>query len=142
MRFFVRKRRSAPAVIIVALIDILIVLLIFLMVTTTFKQQSAMKVALPESSQSEKSGTSEDPQVIVSIDPQGSLRLGGGLEALPLTAENLKSELIARVAKNPELKLAINGDKGAPWGQVVKVMDLAREAKIKFVSAYTKEVSK
>jgi biopolymer transport protein ExbD len=142
MRFFVRKRRSAPAVIIVALIDILIVLLIFLMVTTTFKQQSAMKLALPESSQSEKSGPGEDPQVVVSIDPQGNFRLGGGPDALPLTAENLKSELVARAAKNPELKLAINADKAAPFGQIVKVMDAAKEAKIKFVSAFTKDVSK
>ena len=56
MRFFIRKRRSTPTIIIVALIDVLIVLLIFLMVTTTFKQQSALKLALPESSQSEKAG--------------------------------------------------------------------------------------
>jgi biopolymer transport protein ExbD len=142
MRFFIRKRHSAPVVIIVALIDVLIVLLIFLMVTTTFKQQSAMKLALPESTQSEKSGTGEDPQVIVSIDPQGSLRLGGGPDALPVTVENLKSDLVARAAKNPELRLAINADKAAPFGQIVKVMDAAKEAKIKFVSAYTKEVAK
>lgn len=142
MRFFIRKRRSAPAVIIVALIDILIVLLIFLMVTTTFKQQSAMKLALPESTQSAQSGAGEDPQIIVSIDPQGSFRLGGGPAALPLTADNLKSELVSRATQNPEVRLAINADKGAPWGQVVKVMDAAKEAKIKFVSAYTKDVSK
>ena len=54
MRFYIRKRRQAPAVIIVALIDILIVLLIFLMVTTTFKQQPALKLALPESSQAKR----------------------------------------------------------------------------------------
>jgi len=55
MRFFVRKRKQTPTVIIVALIDILIVLLIFLMVTTTFKQQPALRLALPESTQSQKS---------------------------------------------------------------------------------------
>jgi len=51
MRFLVRKRRTAPAVIIVALIDVLIVLVIFLLVTTTFKQQPAMHLTLPESTQ-------------------------------------------------------------------------------------------
>lgn len=142
MRFYIRKRRQPPAIIIVALIDVLIVLLIFLMVTTTFKQQSAMKLALPESSQGEKSGASEDAPLVVSIDPQGSLRLGAGPEALPMTADNLKNDLIARTTKNPELKLAINADKAAPFGQIVKVMDAAKAAKIKFVSAYTKETAK
>jgi len=142
MRFYAHKRRAAPSIIIVALIDVLIVLLIFLMVTTTFKQQSAMKLALPESSQGEKTGASEDAPLVVSIDPQGSLRLGGAVEALPITVENLRSELIARTGKNPELKLAINADKAAPFGQIVKVMDAAKDAKIKFVSAYTKDTPK
>jgi len=140
MRFFIRKRRSTPTIIIVALIDVLIVLLIFLMVTTTFKQQSALKLALPESSQSEKAGASEDAPLIVSIDPKGDLRLGQ--EALPITVDGLKSELIARAAKNPELKLAINADKDAPFGKIVKVMDAAKDAKIKAVNAFTKEVAK
>jgi biopolymer transport protein ExbD len=142
MRFYAHKRRAAPSIIIVALIDVLIVLLIFLMVTTTFKQQSAMKLALPESSQGEKSGASEDAPLVVSIDPQGSLRLGGGSDALPLTAENLRAELRTRVGKNPELKLAINADKAADWEYIVKVMDAAKDAKVKFVSAYTKDTSK
>ena len=140
MRFFIRKRRSTPTIIIVALIDVLIVLLIFLMVTTTFKQQSALKLALPESSQSEKAGASEDAPLIVSIDPQGNLRLGQ--EALPMTVEGLRSELIARAAKNPDLKLAINADKAAPFGKIVNVMDAAKDAKIKAVNAFTKEVAK
>ena len=142
MRFYSHKRRQPPAIIIVALIDVLIVLLIFLMVTTTFKQQSAMKLALPESSQGEKTGASEDAPLIVSIDPQGGLRLGGGTDALPLTVENFRAELITRVTKNAELKLAINADKAAPFGQIVKVMDAAKDAKVKFVSAYTKEAAK
>jgi biopolymer transport protein ExbD len=140
MRFHIRKRRTAPAIIVVALIDVLIVLLIFLMVTTTFKQQTAMKLALPESSQSQKEGASEDVPLVVSIDPQGNLRLGQ--EALPVTVEGLKSELSTRTAKNPDLKLAINADKAAPFGQIVKVMDAAKDAKIKAVNAFTKEIAK
>ena len=49
--------------IIVALIDILIVMLIFIIVTSTFKQQPALKLALPESSQAKKSGATEEPPV-------------------------------------------------------------------------------
>ncbi len=137
MRFYVRKRKQAPAIIIVALIDILIVLLIFLMVTTTFKQQPALKLALPESNQAQKTGAQETVPLIVTIDPQGNLRLGA--ENRPVTVDRLKEELLAAVGRTPDLRLAISADKAAPFGQIVKVMDAAKDAKIKAVNAFTKE---
>lgn len=140
MRFFVRKRRQTPTVIIVALIDVLIVLLIFLMVTTTFKQQPALRLALPESSSAQKSGANETPPLVVSIDPQGNLRLGP--DGRPVTFDQLKSELVTLAGRGPEVRLAISADKAAPFGQIVKVMDAAKEAKIKMVNAFTKEAAK
>jgi biopolymer transport protein ExbD len=137
MRFYARKRRQPPAVIIVALVDILIVLLIFLMVTTTFKHQPALKLALPESSQAKKTGAHETPVKLVSIDPKGNLRYD--IQDLPVTIERLKEKLLADIAKTPDLQLAISADKMAPFGQIVKVMDVAKEAKIKSVNAFTKE---
>ncbi len=128
MRFFIRKRRQAPAVIIVALVDILIVLLIFLMVTSTFKQQPALKIALPESTQAQKTGANEASRLLISIDATGSLRLGN--EATPVTLDRFKSELREAAARIPKLKLAVNADKSAPVGQLVKVMDASREAKV------------
>jgi len=140
MRFYVRKRRQAPAVIIVALIDILIVLLIFLMVTTTFKQQPALKIALPESSQAQKSGANEAVPLVVAVDEQGNLRYGP--QATPVTLERLKSELLAEVGKKPDLKLSIMADKASPVGQVIKVMDASKEAGITNNTLVTKEVGK
>jgi len=140
MRFFVRKRRATPTVIIVALIDVLIVLLIFLMVTTTFKQQPALKLALPESSQALKSGAHEDAPLVVSVDAEGNLRVG--LDARPVSSDGLKERLQDEATKNPQLKLAISADKAAPFGQIVKIMDAAKESKIKLVNAFTKEAVK
>lgn len=142
MRFRIRKRRQPPAIIIVALIDILIVLLIFLMVTTTFKQQPALKLALPESSQAIRTGASEQAPMIISIDPQGNLRLGA--DARAVTLDRLREQLIDAVSKNPDVRLAISADKTAPWGQVVKVMDAAKEAKVKtgMVNAFMREAGK
>ena len=140
MRFFVRKRRQTPTVIIVALIDVLIVLLIFLIVTTTFKQQPALRLALPESTQAKKSGANEAPPLVVSVDAQGNLRFGP--EATPMTAERLTTELISRVAADPEVKVAISADKAAPWGQIVKVMDATKAAKVKTVNGFMKEAAK
>ena len=144
MKFLVRKRRTAPAVIIVALIDVLIVLVIFLLVTTTFKQQPAFKLALPESTKALKEGAGENPPLIVSIDDRGGLRFG--VESQPVTQDQLRSRLLAAVEKaragGQAAKLAVRADKNAPWGKVVTVMDLAKEANIKILSAFTKETGK
>jgi biopolymer transport protein ExbD len=107
------------------------------MVTTTVKQQPSLKLALPESSQAQKSGANEKPPLVVSVDPSGNLRFGP--ESKPVTVERLKSELLDAAAKAPDLKLAISADKSAPFGQIVKIMDAAREAKVKMVNAFTKQ---
>lgn len=140
MRFYVRKRRQAPAVIIVALIDILIVLLIFLMVTTTFKQQPALKIVLPESSQAQKSGANENAPLVVAIDPKGELRYGR--EAVPVTVERLRSELLGQIGKRPDLKLSIMADRSSPVGQVIRVMDVSKEVGITNNTLVTKEAAK
>src|SRR5580693_7064306 len=106
MHFHVRKRRTTPAVIIVALIDVLIVLVIFLMVTTTFKQQAALKVQLPDSSQSKKAGANENPPFVVTINTNGVYFV----DKLPVTFEQLKDRLKTEAAKNSNLVLAINAD--------------------------------
>jgi biopolymer transport protein ExbD len=49
--------------------------------------------------------------------------------------------LTAAAAKTPDLKLAISADTKAPFGQIVKVMDAAREAGLKIVNAFTKETA-
>jgi biopolymer transport protein ExbD len=145
MRFLVRKRHSAPAVIIVALIDVLIVLVIFLLVTATFKQKEppepALKLVLPQSTHAQQAGTGDDTTLVVSIDAQGHFRFGeqGGR---PMTEEQLSNQLMSSAAKQPNVKLALRADKNAPLGQFVKVMDMAKDAKIKSSSIYTEKTGK
>jgi biopolymer transport protein ExbD len=60
-----------------------------------------------------------------------------------VTIERLKEKLLAAVAKDPNLKLAISADKAAPIGQVIKVMDVSKEANLKTgVNLFTKEPGK
>ena len=144
MRFFVRKRRTTPAVIIVALIDVLIVLVIFLLVTTTFKQQPSLKLELPSSTQALKSGANENPPLVVSIEANGVYRFGP--DGTPMSLDQLRGQLLIQAEKaratGQEVKLAVRADKQAPWGKIVSVMDLAKQANIKLMSAYTKEAGK
>ncbi len=142
MHFYIKKRRQTPAVIIVALIDILIVLLIFLMVTTSFTRMPAVKLSLPESSTAKKTGASESPPLIVTIEADGNVLLGA--DTKPLTDAQLKAELVAAVARNPNLKLAVNADKAAPWGRVVGVWDVVKQTNIKdkVINAFVTEPKK
>ena len=135
MQFTVRKRRSPPAVIIISLIDVLIVVLIFLMVTTTFKQQPAVKLVLPESTQA-KAGASEN-SLVVTIEKQGLLYFG----KQPVTEEKLKEQLMEAVRKNPQATLSINADTDAPFGRVIKVMDAAKAANLKVANASMKSAA-
>jgi biopolymer transport protein ExbD len=138
MQFTVRKRRSPPAVIIISLIDVLIVVLIFLMVTSTFKKQPAVKLVLPESKQA-KSGATENA-LIITVEKSGMLLFGA--DPQPVTVDRLQEKLLEAVRKNPESNLSINADKDAPFGQIIKVMDVAKAANIKAVSAFTKGAGK
>jgi biopolymer transport protein ExbD len=134
MRFRIRKRRNTPTIIIVALVDVLIVLLIFLMVTTTFKQQPGLKLALPESSQARKEGyTTNALPFQINITSNAVIVL----DREPVPFDTLKSRLQEEVAKNPDLKISINADRNAPFYRIVNVMDIAKELKIKSVSAAT-----
>ena len=135
MRFTTRKRRQPPAVIIVSLIDVLIVVLIFLMVSTSFKQQKpAVKLTLPESKQA-KAGASETAPIIITIAKQEPYLFIGNR---PVTLDKLQAELMAAAAKNPDVSVSIRADEAAPWGKVVNVMDAAKAARLKAVSAFTR----
>jgi len=130
-----RKRRQPPPIIIISLIDILIVLLIFLMVTTTFKQQPALKLALPESKQTPKPGSTENNLVITISKEEPYLYLG----PRAVTLVKLEEELKASATKNPQVSVSIRADTAAPVGQLVKVMDAAKVAGIKAaISMFTK----
>lgn len=134
MRFFVRKRRNTPTVIIVALVDVLVVLLIFLMVTTTFKQQPSLRLQLPKSSEAQKEGaTTNAPPFMINITSNAVIVL----DRVPIPFEDLKPRLQKEVEKDPQLRIAINADRNAPWYRIVNVMDIAKELKIKSVKAST-----
>ena len=137
MRFKPAKRHRPPSVIIVSLIDVLLVVLIFIMVASTFepRQQPALKLALPESSQ-----TNQAPQdvknLMVTVAPNAPhLYLGDR----PITYQDLRAELERAARDNSQVSLSLRADENAPFGQIVKVMDAAKENGIKAINAFTRK---
>jgi biopolymer transport protein ExbD len=137
MRFIEHRRRQPPPIIIISLIDILIVLLIFLMLTTTFKQHPAIKLALPEAKQGQE-GASEQNLIVTVAKQAPHFYLGDA----PVALDRLQAELMSRAAKAPLTTLLIRADTDAPFGKIVNVMDAARAARIKAVSAFVKNLAK
>jgi biopolymer transport protein ExbD len=133
MQFATRKRRQTPTVIIVSLIDVLIVVLIFLIVTTTFKQQPAVRISLPESSQTNKAGAS-DNALVVTIPKEGQIYF----QREQVTLEKLTQHLLDAVRANPNVTLAIRADTDATVGPLVKVSEAAQAAHIQSVSIDTR----
>ena len=132
MKFYTRKRRM-PAVIIVSLIDILAILLIFVIVTTTFRRdQPAVVINLPDSKTATAAPTQSDP-AILSISKDEKLFL----DNKPVELSNLKQALEDMLAATPNRGLALSADKAAPFGLVVGVMDILKEANVRNVPAFT-----
>jgi biopolymer transport protein ExbD len=93
-----------------------------------------LRLALPESSQARKEGfTTNEPPFQISITSNAVIVLNKE----PVEFSSLKSRLQDEVAKNPDLKIAINADRNAPFYRIINVMDIAKELKIKSVSAST-----
>ena len=132
MKFYTRKRRM-PAVIIVSLIDILAILLIFVIVTTTFKRdQPAILIKLPES----KSGVAENSsadQRLLSISEKGEIALDG----TTMTPAKLKETLEILQKSNIPPRIALNADKKAPFGVVIKIIDVFKDAGLKNLPTFT-----
>jgi biopolymer transport protein ExbD len=136
MKFYPRRRRSAPAIIIISLIDVLLVMLVFLLFTTTLKNTPAVKLELPESSETARAGASQEkPPLVLSIRRE-TPRFFLGERPVPL--DQLSAELRTSQQRDPTLRLVLRADRESEWGDVVKVLDLAKQASITNVKAYTK----
>jgi biopolymer transport protein ExbD len=124
-----------PSVIIVSLIDILAILLIFVIVTTTFKRdQPAVVINLPDSKTATAVPTQADPAILtVSADQKLFL------DNKPVELSDLKQALLDMLAVTPNRTLALNADKLAPFGFVVSVMDVLKEANVQNVPAFTEQ---
>ena len=134
MKFYSRKRRM-PSVIIVSLIDILAILLIFVIVTTTFKRdQPSVVINLPDSKTASAAPTQADPAILTISSDQKLF-----LDNKPVELADLKDALVQMLAANPNRPLALNADKAAPFGFVISVMDVLKEANVRNVPAFTEQ---
>jgi biopolymer transport protein ExbD len=149
MKFYTRQKRF-PSVIIVSLIDILAILLIFVIVTTTFKRdQPALMIKLPGSSTAAPAPSTSDP-TLLSVEKNGNISIAEGthvlfkadavtasdLDPAAQTAVDMKTALLELEHARPNIALALQVDTSAPFGVIVRVLDILKEAGVKNIPAF------
>jgi biopolymer transport protein ExbD len=132
---FYAKRRRKPEVIIVSLIDIFAILLIFMLITTQFKEeQPSVTIKLPESKTAVVAEKSPAKTVVLSIGEAEEIFL----DAKPVEIDALKTAITDLMRQAPPPILALNADKKAPFGVVIRVLDVLKESGVKGnLSAFT-----
>jgi len=133
MKFYTKKRQQ-PSIILVSLIDILAILLIFFIVTTTFrKTQPQLQINLPDARTAELAPAERNEPLLLQVKNGEEIMLNGK----SIRLEDLVAELNALRQKSPDRSIAMQADRDAPFGVVVKVLDALKQAGVKNVPAFT-----
>ncbi|MFN2475917.1 MAG: ExbD/TolR family protein [Chthoniobacterales bacterium] len=131
MKIAVRKRR-APSIIIVSLVDILTILLIFFVVSTTFKKdQPEVQINLPES-KTATNAPAETEHAVLSVSAEDNVLLDGRSVAM----EDLQ-KAVTDLPATRKNGLALQADKKASFGTIIKVMDALKLAGVKNLPVFT-----
>jgi len=110
---------------VISLIDVMLTLLMFFVMTTTFVQHSAMKVALPEASETQQD-VRQSP-LLVMIDSNSRYYVDNN-EVLNPSVDTLK-EAIARIGGDDhERAVILRADAMTPHQAVVTAMDALGQA--------------
>lgn len=116
------------------LIDIVFMLLLFFMLTSSFVTDNGIELNLPQAETGKIQEESEP--VVIYIDQDQRIFL----DKETFELEQLEKSL-AKKLKNSQLKkVVLKSDEAVPMGFVVKVMDIARQAKGENLIISTKKV--
>ncbi len=126
-----RTRRAVNySINIASLIDVLFLLLLFFVVTSSFVEHPNIKLALPSASNAE---ASRFEGIIITISKEGRLFMG----KQSIGVSELEAILRSRAAAVNDPVLVLRADREVPYGVVVAVMDVARGAGLKRITALT-----
>jgi biopolymer transport protein TolR len=115
------------------LVDVVLVLLIIFMVVTPMLQRGK-DVHLPQVKQPDRESKDGDP-IILSVTREKKIFL----EQAALDEEGLAAELRAQFAREPNRKILLKGDERLAYGDIRKVMEVARKAGAKGISLGVEE---
>ncbi|HRB30710.1 MAG TPA: biopolymer transporter ExbD [Ferruginibacter sp.] len=101
--------------------DILFILLMFFLMISTLANPNVIKMSVPRA----KSDTKQKQSVVVSVDKDRNFYVG----SKKIVADSLEPALRKFIYEGDSIKPAvvINADSVAQWGEIVRVMKIARK---------------
>jgi len=133
MRFYTKTKRN-PVPVILPLIDILAILLIFFIVTTTFKKPiPQLQINLPDSTTAVEAPAPDKEPMVLRVKGEDAITLNDE----PVILENLGPTLQQAIANEPDRGLALQADREAAFGVVVRVLDALKEAGVQNIPTFT-----
>jgi len=121
------KLRGVKEINIAPLIDIIFILVIFFMVTSTLIVHSGMKVKLP---QAKNSKTVKQLKLVVYVDKDNKIFLNEE----EVHKIKLKILIKEHIAKGGEPQISVKADKQVDYGEIIKVIDIAKDGGIEDIS--------
>ena len=123
------RRRAVAEINVVPYIDVMLVLLIIFMVTAPMLQQG-IEVKVPKTGGATDVLDKGGPPLVISVDVGGKRYLNAS--ATPNAPLESDAEAIARIKlyleKHPEAKMLVKGSADARYSDVVKAMNLLKDA--------------
>ncbi|MBC7689558.1 MAG: biopolymer transporter ExbD [Aquabacterium sp.] len=101
--------------------DILFILLMFFLMISTLANPNVIKMSVPRA----KSDTKTKQSVVVSVDKEKNVYVG----SRRIVMDSLESALKKYIHQGDSIKPAvvINADSSSQWGEIVRVMKVARK---------------
>ncbi|MDR0536707.1 MAG: biopolymer transporter ExbD [Tannerellaceae bacterium] len=110
--------------------DVIFLLLIFFMISSTVVMPNSIKVTLPQAQKQ----TSAKPLMRVTIDKELNYYVASGKQnAKRVRFEDIAPFLLESSKKEPEMFVALYADEDVPYREVVKILNIANENKLKMV---------
>lgn len=120
--------------------DIIFLLLLFFIMASTMSSPNDIKLNLPQSK-----ATSSTKSVVakISIDDKGNYFIAkGNAQPEQIAPEALESAIMSLVAEDSTTYIALHADQNIAYKEVVKVLDIANQNKLKLVIATKSPESK
>lgn len=131
-----RPRRQMNQINVVPYIDVMLVLLVIFMVTAPMINPG--EINLPSVGASLKTPVAP-MEVIIESDVSLALRdRSKSSETLPMTQDELVSEIRRKQVENPDQPVVISADKSVRYEEVIKVMDILEGQQVKKVGLLVK----
>lgn len=130
---FEGRRRSGQMPNLTPLIDIVFLLLVFFMLTSHFVQEQAIDIDLPVAESGE--ATTEESQLELVINAEGRFLIDDHF----VEPDSLEAVLREKLRQRSDKNLRVRGDRHAPLGQAVNVLDAARKAGASGVDIVTEQ---